>query len=243
MRGRSLILVLVVWLMSATALLAQTAAEYINSGLAKFRLNDLAGAEADYDRAIALNPNYALAYYNRGNVKHDRNDLAGAEADFDRVIAQEPTNTAAYSTRGLIRDNRGNFAGALSDYAARLKLSPDDSDYIRFRLVLVLRRQSADDGPAGLATAVAQAEKGWTKNVGLFLQGITAEADFFNQAAVGDTQAVREQQCEAYYYAGMTRLIKGELGQAREYFEKCKGTGITNFSEYDFAEAELARMR
>jgi lipoprotein NlpI len=68
------------------------------------------------------------------------------------------------------------------------------------------------------------------------------EAALLTRAAVGDDKAVRGQRCEAFYYAGMKRLLKGDVAGAREMFQKCVGMGTTTFTEHDFAKAELARM-
>ena len=45
---------------------------------------------ADYDKTIALNPNYTNAYYNRGNAKANKGDHDGAMVDYDKVIELNP---------------------------------------------------------------------------------------------------------------------------------------------------------
>ncbi len=227
----------------AIALNPNGADAYYNRGLAKRTKQDLDGAIADFDRAIALNPNDPDAYYNRGNAKRAKEDLDGAIADYGRTIALDPNYAPAYNNRGKAKDIRGDFDGARADYEKYIAIGPKGSDYARFRLALVLRRQHADESPAGLAAAVATWDNGWTKTVGLFVTGVTAESDFLNQAAVGDAKTVTNQQCEAYYYAGMARLLKGDTAKAGELFHKCIATGVTSFVEFSLANAELARIR
>ena len=55
-------------------------------GLAKADAGDYDAAIADYDRAIAVNPDYAPAYNNRGLAKAGKGDYDGVIADCDRVI-------------------------------------------------------------------------------------------------------------------------------------------------------------
>jgi tetratricopeptide (TPR) repeat protein len=51
---------------------------------------DLAGAEASYRAAIAIDPSAAASYYNLGLVRHMRGDLAGAEEWYQKAVATEP---------------------------------------------------------------------------------------------------------------------------------------------------------
>lgn len=93
-----------------------------------------------------------------------------------------------------------------------------------------------------MASAAGSSVDGWTKIVGTFLAGVTAESDFLNQAAIGDPKTVRGHECQAYYYSGMAHLVTNELQKARGLFQKCIGTGVANFDEFTLAKAELARM-
>lgn len=77
------------------------AVAYNNRGLARKGLNDLAGAVADYEQALKINPNYMYAYYNRGNVREELGDFDGAVADYTKVIEMDPDYAKAYGNRGL----------------------------------------------------------------------------------------------------------------------------------------------
>jgi lipoprotein NlpI len=93
------------------------------------------------------------------------------------------------------------------------------------------------------AAAVHGWKDDWRKMVGLFLAGEIHEASFLALADQGDAKTVQGHQCEAFYYVGMVRLFQGETATAQTFFEKCLATGVSNFVEYDFASAELARLR
>ena len=56
----------------------------------------LAQNEADYNRAIQLNPNDAQAYYNRGFLPYQLKNYKSAEADFTQAIAINPQFAEAY---------------------------------------------------------------------------------------------------------------------------------------------------
>lgn len=55
-----------------------------NRGNTKLVLNDNAGAIADFDRVIALAPNFDEAYNNRGSAKSMFGDKKGAMLDYNK---------------------------------------------------------------------------------------------------------------------------------------------------------------
>jgi tetratricopeptide (TPR) repeat protein len=79
-------------------------------------LDDLPGALHDFDRAIALDPNYGDAYSNRAHLKaYKLGDFHGAVQDLTKAIAINPSDHIAYCSRGSIRANALDIS-ALSDY-------------------------------------------------------------------------------------------------------------------------------
>ncbi|MEW2610789.1 tetratricopeptide repeat protein [Streptomyces sp. NPDC047880] len=49
-------------------------------------------ALAEYDEAVALDPDLALAYRHRSGIRGDLGDHDGAIADLDRAVALDPGN-------------------------------------------------------------------------------------------------------------------------------------------------------
>jgi tetratricopeptide (TPR) repeat protein len=228
-------------LTNAITLVPNHPAAYNNRGIVRDKAGDINGAIADFDRAIALGPDLAEPFHNRGKVKFLKGDLEGAIADFDKAIALNPTYAVAYLGRGVARQTKGDLDGAVSDYDKHIALSKDPAEYARFFRNLAARqskRTTNDD----LAKQVVSWPDGWPKTVGRFLAGAVPEQAFLAQAAEGDTRTVREHQCEAFYYAGMVRLIAGDRVRAKDFFEKCLATQMTRFSEFILARAELTRL-
>jgi tetratricopeptide (TPR) repeat protein len=81
-------------------------------------------AIADYDKAIALDPNYATAYSNRGIVYHKQSEFDRAIADFTKAIALNPKDAAAYNNRGNAYKNKDDLDRAVADYDKAIKLNP-----------------------------------------------------------------------------------------------------------------------
>ena len=67
---------------------------YYNRGLAKVALGDYNGAIADFDRALALDPDHAEAYKSRGVAYDSLGDKEMARRDFlkARELAEQNNN-------------------------------------------------------------------------------------------------------------------------------------------------------
>ena len=91
-------------------------------------MGDLAGALADYAKAIEIDPRYASAYFNRGIVRQAKGDLDSAIADYTRAIELDPRYAKAYYGRGLTRQAKGDLDGAIADHTKYLELAPPSAN-------------------------------------------------------------------------------------------------------------------
>ena len=91
----------------------------------KSQKGDYRGAIVDYDKAIALNPQFDEIYFRRGIARTLIKDWQGAEADYTRAIATKPTYAEAYLHRGSTRNTLNNWRGAKSDFDIALALNPN----------------------------------------------------------------------------------------------------------------------
>ena len=67
---------------------------------------------ADYDAAIARNPDGANAYLNRGIAKRGLGQYEAAIADYDAAIARNPDGANAYLNRGIAKRGLGQYEAA-----------------------------------------------------------------------------------------------------------------------------------
>ena len=103
------------------------AANVLNSrGMAWERADNLEKAREDYEKAIAVNPDYVNAYNNRGNIKSKQKDYDGAMADYNRAINLNGQLVEAHFNRGIARENLGDLSGAIEDFNRAIEL---DSEY------------------------------------------------------------------------------------------------------------------
>ncbi len=242
-----LIALLCLFTLPAGALAKEKPVDYNNRGIAKKHKGDLDGAIADYDRAIQINPKYDSAYNNRGSAKQDKGDLDGAIADYDRAIQINPKYDMAYKNRGLANTKKRNWADALADYRHTCELNEKGQDYPRLYIWL-LRARLAETDAAGKELSAFLDKRGnaapgdWISTVGGFLLGTLAEEKLFAAASSPDAKKESEQKCDAWFYAGMKKLLAGDRTAAAEYFRKCMATEQKAFNEYKLAEAELKAL-
>jgi tetratricopeptide (TPR) repeat protein len=107
----------------------------------------MAGALADYNKAIELDPNIAIAYFNRGQLKYyaDKN-FTGAIADYTKAIelhtdAQEDD---IFFARANAKMQLKDFAGAIADFTKTIELNPNH-DLARTNLVVAQKSLHASE--------------------------------------------------------------------------------------------------
>jgi tetratricopeptide (TPR) repeat protein len=127
-------------LLALAALRVQEAVAHHRRGLACLARGELAGALADFDEALSLNPALASAYNSRGATRQELGDLDGALADFDEALRLQSENADVLSNRGAVRAERGDLEGAASDCRLAETLAPD-SAHVAARRGVVLHEQ------------------------------------------------------------------------------------------------------
>jgi arylsulfatase A-like enzyme len=96
-------------------------------------------AIAEYDKAIAINPEFPNAHYNRGYSHMSLKEYDKAIADFTRAIERAPDYVDAYNNRSTCYRHKGDDPRAISDYTRLIELIPTDSN-IRKHIGLALIR-------------------------------------------------------------------------------------------------------
>jgi tetratricopeptide (TPR) repeat protein/S1-C subfamily serine protease len=121
--------------------LSPRAAFYSNRGNTYYDLKDYPKAIADYDKAIAINPEYAVAYSNRGTTYSALKDYPKAIADYDKAIAINPEDAQAYNNRGITYSDLKDYPKAIADYIKFIAINPEDAQayYNRGALYFALK--------------------------------------------------------------------------------------------------------
>jgi tetratricopeptide (TPR) repeat protein len=76
----------------------------------------------DYDKALALLPDYAVALNNRAWAKFKIGRIASAEPDVEKSLRLDGTSPHAHDTRAHVRQWQGRAKAALRDYRIAMQL-------------------------------------------------------------------------------------------------------------------------
>lgn len=98
------------------------AAAHVADGLSRAWHNDLDGAIAAFDQAIAVSPRLSFAYLNRGLAYAHKGELKRALADLDQAVRYGPNAARNYYGRSLVWRQRGDAKRAEADQARAIAL-------------------------------------------------------------------------------------------------------------------------
>jgi len=226
---------------------AESAELWTLRAAAEYNLGDTKQAYADLENAIYCNAEYGEIYFTRGRWKLLEGDLATAQKDFEKAVAattEESRKGRALFGLARFELDSGNVEDARTHLQKIVAANDPQLEYARLYLCLARTRLGEKDkGQEELRKYLAERKEkdDWFTKVAGFLSGSLSEEDFLKAAADGNKWLAREQECEAYWYAGATRLAAGDKETAKAYFEKCVATGVRNFIEYDSARTALSR--
>ena len=78
----------------------------------------------DYDRTLAIKPDFADGYYYRGFLRKNLGDLVGAVEDFTRLIKLDPDRIDAYFNRGIAYSGIAQYDRAIKDFTKLINFAP-----------------------------------------------------------------------------------------------------------------------
>ena len=178
-------------------------------------------AIADFDQAVALEPDFAAAYNNRGCVYADKGDLDHAIADYDQAIALEPDYDRAYNNRGGAYANKGDLDHAIVDFDRAIALKPDFAAVAYYNHGLAYAKKGdLDHAIADYDQAIALkpdfAELYYGRGNAYAGKGDLAHAIADYDQAI----ALEPDHAEAYHGRGAAYADKGDLDHAIADFDQ-----------------------
>lgn len=95
---------------------------YAQRALALSLIGQYDNAIRDYDKSLALLPDYAVALNNRAWAKFKIGRIASAEPDVEKSLRLDGTSPHAHDTRAHVRQWQGRTKAALRDYRIAMRL-------------------------------------------------------------------------------------------------------------------------
>ena len=223
--------------------LRETQEGYFLRANAKNDLKDHQGAIADYNKAIAINPQADDAsYYNRGTTKQHLKDYQGAITDYSKAIVINPQDADAYNWRGVAKTMLGDYQAAIADFNKAIAINPQHADaYYNHGL---LKNKSGDHQGAitdytkvieiNPQFADAYFERGIHKYNLKDYQGAIAD---FNKAI-----AIDPQNADAFNNRGISKIFLNDKKGACSDWKKALSLG-NKATERIFASNDLSWCR
>ncbi|MDE2937698.1 MAG: tetratricopeptide repeat protein [Chloroflexota bacterium] len=197
------------------------AAAHVSSGIAKQKNGDYDGAIADFDCAIAIDPDNVEAVVNRAVCKQDKDDHIGAIADWDRALELKPDDGGWYVNRGMVKEIIGDIDGAIADFSRAAELEPD---YEVAYIARAYNRNKQGDYEGAIADYDRVIEL-WPDNNGAA----------FDDRGVAKTRLARYDDA----ITDFNRAIELQPSNAGYYLNR--GTAKANAKDYPGASDDFAR--
>jgi serine/threonine-protein kinase len=177
-------------------------------------------AVEDFDKALALYPQFVYALNDRAVARLSLGEVDAALADLNEAVRLDPRNGLARGNRALARAAKKDLTGAIEDETAAIALYPFPSPILLNRGI---HRLSTGD----LAGAMADAEEGLKRDPAA-ARAHTLRGGVFSArkqwpeaiAAYEKALAMDPKQAEAMAGRGVARLTLGERAGARRDFDE-----------------------
>ena len=95
----------------------------VNAGLGR-----LEQAVANYEKALAIKPDYAEAYNNMGSALKDKGESDAAIESYKKALKIKPDYAEAYNNMGNALLDKGDPEAAIESYKMAIKIKPDHAD-------------------------------------------------------------------------------------------------------------------
>lgn len=183
---------------------------YFLRGIAKYNLDDLIGAEADFSTAIRKNPVYTQAYTYRAVTRSRLGNYDDALQDFREAIELRPDLPGPYYSRGVTRLLNQQFKEAIEDFDKFIRQENKVADAFICRGLSYLHLKDTVRAYENFNTAIRtnrENPNGYNRRGSLYMQQrhyAEAEADF-NKAIACDSTYLLSYFNRALVYSDTNR--------------------------------------
>lgn len=205
---------------------------YFLRGVAKYNLDDLLGAEADFTSAIAINPVYTMAYQYRAITRSRMGNYNDALKDYQYAVELRPNMPASYYSRGVTYFLSQQFEKAVEDFSRYLRSTPADINALTNRGTCYLYLKDTTKAYADFNRAV---EINPYEADGYVRRGLLEVAQNKNEEGIRDlTEAlsIDSTQSVAYFYRAYAYVNEQQPIRALADFDRAIAYDSTNSVTY-----------
>ena len=178
--------------------------DFVSVGKRKLKQQDYQGAIAEFDKALAANPNDLDSLYSRMQANLELKNYEAVVGDIDLIINLNPQDALAYSVRGFSYYELEDYKSAIADFDEAIRFDPQYALTYRIRGVSYGQLKDYKSAIADFDEAIrldpqyAEAYKNRGFSYGKLKDYKSAIADF--------DEAIRlnPQYAEAYKYRGFS---------------------------------------
>ncbi|WP_372571900.1 tetratricopeptide repeat protein [Ruegeria jejuensis] len=204
-------------------------------------------AIADFNQALALQPDNMQNLIWRAYARYDTGDWKTAQQDFTRALKLKPESTDVLGSRAKLLKKRGQNEAALQDYKQIMRLDPDSGQAATDLAALLLMMQDYDQ----LSDLLNQARHRWPDQSWIHAYDVmlhimhTGELESARKAVIELTRLAPETYSEPMILAIIHLKIgdkKLGIDYARKHVGQVYETVLDQMSYYDRAKWKVMNL-
>jgi tetratricopeptide (TPR) repeat protein len=134
--------------------LKKKAALHLFRGMSEDHKGATGKAIIEFDKAVAVDPDYSLSYISRGMVYAKDGQYDNAISDYNKVIEIDRKNVKAYINRGIAHAKKGQLDLAIADYSRAIEMDGKDDDAYYNRGLAYTKQGQHDLAVSDYSTAI-----------------------------------------------------------------------------------------
>lgn len=204
---------------------------------------DYRHALTDFDKALALEPRNALLLRDRAIAHRDSGNYDQAAHDYEQAMRLGFSAIDPHPLAELLFF-QGRFHQSAQTLHQVVRIKPDNRHAALWRYLALSKANDDRAAARELAeqSARAAADKRWPTAVFEYYLGKIDESSLYAATEAADETPKSDRQCQANFYVGEAKLLKGAKDDAISRLRAAKSQCATNASFFHGANAELKRF-
>ncbi|HXL99265.1 MAG TPA: tetratricopeptide repeat protein [Rhizomicrobium sp.] len=215
---------------------------YSLRGNALRRKGDYEKAIADQDKAVDLDDKSPGNYFERAQTYLDEGEYRSAISDAIDGLRLKPDDSDGRLQLGLAQWEYGRFSDATATFAGIVKAQPQFAYGVLWRALAQAKSGEAYDAEFAKNAAALDLSKWPAPLIRLYLGQATVD-DAVKAAASSDPDTLKNQTCEADFYAGEWQYLHGNQAAGLGLLQAAQAGCRHDFVEYDAAVTELKHLK